>query len=99
MNAVKGTQVYYFTQQDAPLTRPFAQTMIDNISTATGRGGGEARQDYYYVTRTTVCPSVLFEYGFMVNPQEFEDVLSTDGIIAAACGTANAILASVPTAQ
>ncbi len=96
LNDVAGMQAYYYGIYDAPPAGAFAQNLMSAMAAATGRSASEPKWGYYYVTRTTACPSVLFEYGFVTNPAEFEDLTSTDGIWAAACATAEGILASVP---
>ena len=87
---------FFYHPYTVPGSREYAQNLMDAVSTNTGRENINAEWGYYLVTRVTICPSVLFEYGFLVNPIAFEDVVSTDGIWAAAVGTGSGILASVP---
>ncbi|MGD9559888.1 MAG: N-acetylmuramoyl-L-alanine amidase [Oscillospiraceae bacterium] len=96
LNEVHGVQAYYYHPYTTPASKAFAQNLLDAVGPATGRKGGDAAWSYFYVTRTTVCPSVLFEYGFMVNPAEFESVTSTEGLYAAAFATADAVVATLP---
>lgn len=91
-----GSQSYYYHPYSVPNSKQFAQNLISSIAPTTGRNGTDSSWGYYYVTRTTVCPSVLFEYGFVISPLEFEDITSTDGLYAAACATAAAIIESMP---
>ena len=93
-NDVYGVESYFFIpgSYPAPASKQFAQTLLDTISPATGRRASEAGWGYYNVVRTPGSPSVLFEFGYVVNPMEFEDVASTDGMHASACATADAIL-------
>ena len=93
-NDVYGVESYFFVpgSYPAPASKTFAQNLLDSISPATGRRASEAGWGYYNVIRTTGSPSVLFEFGYVVNPAEFEDVASTDGMHASACATADAIL-------
>lgn len=97
-NSATGVQSYFFIppNYDAPLSGTFAQNLITNIGPATVRPGDTASWGYYNVLRTPVSPAVLFEYGFVINPSELEDIASTDGMYAAACATANGIIATIP---
>lgn len=96
LNEISGMRAFYFHPYNSPPSKEFAQNMINNVAPALGRQSAEAQWSYYYVTRTTVCASLLFEYGFLVIPTEFEHATSTEGIYAAAVATANAILQTVP---
>lgn len=89
----------YYHPYNTPPSKSFAQNLTDSISHATGRRAGDIRWGggSYGVIRTTICPSVLFEYGLIVNPDHYEGALSTEGIYAAACGTAQAVLTTVQT--
>ncbi|MDL2325191.1 N-acetylmuramoyl-L-alanine amidase [Ruminococcaceae bacterium OttesenSCG-928-A16] len=93
---VQGIRCFYYHPYNQPPAKQYAENLIASISDATGRTG-KAGWGYYYVTRTTVCPSVLFEYGFLNNPVDFAAVTDIDQIYAAAGATANAIMATVPT--
>ncbi|MFV0413177.1 MAG: N-acetylmuramoyl-L-alanine amidase [Oscillospiraceae bacterium] len=96
LNDVVGMKAFYYHPYNPPPSIAFAQNLIDAVAPATGRAVADAGWGYYYVTRTTVCPSVLFEYGFVVIPSEFELVTSTEGIYAAAVATADGIMATLP---
>ncbi|MEG0167983.1 MAG: N-acetylmuramoyl-L-alanine amidase [Ruthenibacterium sp.] len=87
-NASTGTESYYFYDAGQPL----AAALVDNVTAATHRAARGAMWGYYYVTRSTVCPSVLLEIGFMVNPAEYEQVT----IWKTGDAIANSILACVP---
>ena len=97
-NEVNGSEVYYYMPADygAPCSASFGQSLLDCVAAETGRTGGEAAWGYYNVLRTPVCPAVLFEFGYMVNPAEFENITSEDGMYAAACGVAEGLLRAVP---
>ena len=56
---------------------------------------GYLRNGRYYVTRTDICPSVLMEYGFMINPAEFSTLYSNTNIYKAAYGTAQAVINTI----
>lgn len=70
----------------------FAQELTQQISTATSRDAKDPQNYRFYVTRTTVCPAVLFEFGYVVNTQQYAHCYSPEGILQAAAGTANAVL-------
>lgn len=92
-NTAKGVECYYF---DEGLSKPFAEKLTGLVSAATGRKARGVFWDYFYVTRSTLAPSVLFEYGFLPCPAEFEDCFSDEGITAAAFATAQGIVEMVP---
>ena len=97
LNDAKGVEGYYYHPYSIPASRQLAQNLTLDVSALTGR---EHRKDaewsYFYVTRTMVCPSVLFEYGYAINPAELADVASTEGIYGAAFATAQAVVDTVP---
>lgn len=97
LSEVMGLQAFYHIPKGytAPLSATYAQNLMDGISSATGRRPRDVAYGYFNVTRTPVCPSVLFEYGYMVNPADFADVTSAEGLYAAACGTAEGIYNTV----
>lgn len=96
-NTATGLQAYYHIPDaySAPLSQLYAANLMDGIGAATGRKATVVSEGYFTVTRTPVCPSVLFEYGFMVNPADFSDFTSAEGLYAAACGTAEGIYNTV----
>ncbi|MDD3429013.1 MAG: N-acetylmuramoyl-L-alanine amidase [Oscillospiraceae bacterium] len=85
---VSQLECYYFDRN----SKAFAQSLLDNVGAATNRAVTDPRWNYFYVTRITCAPSVLFEYGYLVNPQQYESCADTYDIYRAACGTANAIV-------
>ncbi len=84
----RGSECYYFTHQSKTL----AQALAENVTAATDRLNRGAFNGYYYVTRTDICPSVLMEYGFMINPTEFSTLYNDTDIYKAAYGTAKAVI-------
>ena len=60
------------------------------MGSGTGRTLRGARQDYYYVTRTDLCPAVLLETGFLTSAAEYaacadpETIWAEAGLIAQA---------------
>jgi N-acetylmuramoyl-L-alanine amidase len=88
----------YYHPYDIPSSKQFAQNLMASVGATTGRALEETPRwggVNYGVIRTTVCPSVLFEYGLIVNPQQYYEATSTDGLYAAAVGTADGILATL----
>lgn len=96
LSNVSGLHVFYFHPYSVTPSAQYAQNLITSISSATGRTGDTATWSTYKVTRVTICPSVLFEYGFMISPLDFEDVTSAEGMYASALATADAILKTLP---
>ncbi|MEG1632388.1 MAG: N-acetylmuramoyl-L-alanine amidase, partial [Hydrogenoanaerobacterium sp.] len=77
--------------------KPLADNLVNSVSTASGRENRSAKYGYYYVTRTTMAPSVLLETGFMVNPLEYESVTSPAVVSATGAAIAEAVLNLIPT--
>ena len=50
-----------------------------------------AKWGYYYVARSTVCPAVLLETGFMVNPAEYGEITDEANIRAAGAAVAQSV--------
>lgn len=91
-NGQSGTECYYFY----PAGKQLAQILVQKVTDATGRPARGAMWGYYYVTRNTTCPAVLFETGFMVNPAEYEQVTSAPVLWREAEAIAASVLACVP---
>lgn len=85
-------EVYYFEE----IAQPFAQYLMDELGAALGRNVTEPKNDYYYVTRLSFSPAVLFEMGFVVNPQEYESACSSVDVYKSACAIARAVLEMIP---
>ena len=87
-----GVESYYFTDNSAHI----AGIMTDKISAATDRINRGYAYGYFYVLRTDIAPSVLNEYGFVVNPQEYAELYGDEDIYRAAFATAMAVLDVIP---
>ncbi|MEG2929156.1 MAG: N-acetylmuramoyl-L-alanine amidase [Oscillospiraceae bacterium] len=87
-----GTEVYYFT----PQSRAVAEIMCDEISSLTQRKNRGEKFGYYYVLRTDIAPSILVEYGFVVNPAEYSTLYGDKEIYKAAFATAQGVLDVIP---
>ncbi|MEG0395656.1 MAG: N-acetylmuramoyl-L-alanine amidase [Oscillospiraceae bacterium] len=92
-NESRGTECYYFYKWHKSL----ADNLVNSVSAASGRENRSAKYGYYYVTRSTMAPSVLLETGFMVNPLEYESVTSPAAVSATGAAIAEAVLNLIPT--
>ena len=75
-NKTTGLEVYYFTDASQALADYIAQ----NICASAGRTNRGTQQSYYVVTKMTQCPAVLTEIGYIVNPNEYEDLIDSEVI-------------------
>ena len=83
-----GTEVYYHYDESAE----FSQKLADYISAATRRDNEGSKQDYYSVTRLTLCPAVMLEVGFVSNPLEFESLIDKADIQKTALAVTKAVM-------
>lgn len=91
-NESTGTECYYFYKTSEEL----AKNLSAQVSTASNRLNREQKYGYFYVTRTTIAPSVLLETGFMVNPLEYEAITNNDVIAKTGAALAKGILDTMP---
>lgn len=68
VNQSTGTEAYWFYEEGKPL----ADNLVAAVCGATGRANRGSAYDYYYVTRSDICPATLLELGFVTNPAEYE---------------------------
>lgn len=87
-NVYCGTQVYYHYDG----TSLFSQKLVDYISLATKRDNEGSHQDYYTVTRLTLCPAVMLEVGYVSNPSELDSLISDRDIEKTAFAVTKAVL-------
>ena len=92
INSHSGVESYYFTGNSAVM----AEIMAERISESTNRKNRGYGFGYFYVLRTDIAPSVLNEYGFVVNPQEYSSIYRDENIYKAAFATAQAVLDIIP---
>ena len=85
---VTGTYAYYFTLPGKQL----ADCLLPGVAAAGGRPDRGASWSYFYVTRMTYTPAVLLEYGFLVNPAEYEVCADPLTILRQGDATAQGIL-------
>ncbi len=87
-NLICGTKVYYHYDH----SEEFSRILADYISSATERDNEGYIQDYYSVTRLTMCPAVMLEVGYVSNPKEFESLIDQRHIRKTAHAVAKAVL-------
>ena len=75
-----------------PLSAEFSQKLVDYISAATRRDNEGSKQDYYSVTRLTLCPAVMLEVGFVSNPLELESLIDKADIQKTALAVTKAVM-------
>lgn len=87
-----GFESYYFT----PQSKAVAEAMTSRVPYITGRENRGFGYGYFYVLRNDIAPSVLNEYGFVVNPYEYSNLYIDENIYKAAFGTVMAVLDIIP---
>lgn len=87
----KGMEVYYHEEQ----SKRFAENALLCITSTNKRAARGFYQDYYRVTRMTYAPSLLLELGFVVNPEEYEDLCNPLRIYQTSFGVAKAVLKTI----
>ena len=91
---VSGVEAFYFDSESSE----FSESLMKTTAAATQRKERYSNEGYFYVCRQTGMKSVLLELGYMVNPDEFEDCVSLEGVLRAASGVAGGIIAVTPSA-
>ena len=86
------TVSYYCEDQ----SESYAAALAAAVTGATGRNTDGEEWGYYYVTRLGFCPAVLFEVGFIPNPQQYEACADWEVICETASGLAEGLLRSIP---
>lgn len=84
----QGTEIYYYESD----SKGFADVLLNNLVSYTGRTSRGTLYGNYYVTRNTQCPSLLVEMGFVTNPVEYDNMRSGDHIFKTANAVGNSIL-------
>lgn len=87
-----GTECYWFYTEG----RPLAQALVDRMTAATGRKARGVFYNYFYVTRSNLCPAVLLETGFVSSPTEYQSCAGDLGLWAEGGAIAQAVLDCVP---
>lgn len=86
--SANGVEVYYYEN----IAKPFAQTILNNIISETGRANRGVRFTNFKVTLNTLAPSLLVEMGFITNAAEAKELNSSQGIAQMADAIANGIV-------
>ena len=84
----KGIEVYY----NEELSIPFGEAMLEELGNTTGRKKRGVLPATFRVTQMTHTPSLLCELGYVVSPEEYEQLCNPLYIYKAALGTGNAII-------
>lgn len=82
-----GTECYYFY----PSGKDFAEALTDEVCTILDRNNRGAYWNYYYVTRSSLCPSALLELGFVVSPADYESISDNTNLWLTADAIARAV--------
>ena len=83
-----GTEIYYYHEG----SRDLAQTLLDYITSYTGRTNRGVKRSNFRVTLNTFAPSVLVELGFLTNPVEYDNICSPRQLYNAANAIGDAIV-------
>lgn len=92
LNANGGVEAYWFYTEGKPL----ANQLVQAVGSAAGRNQRGSFYNYFYVTRSNICPAVLLETGFMTVPAEYEKVSDEAVIWAEGGAIAQAIVRAIP---
>ena len=87
----KGIEVYY----NQELAVPFGNAIFNELCKATGRKERGVRKSTFRVTQMTHTPSLLCELGYMVSPEEYEQLCDPYYIYKSALGISNGIIKAV----
>ncbi len=87
VNQVAGVECYYFY----PSGQLLAQNLAARVSAAAGRQNRGDKWDYFYVTRSDICPAILLETGFVPNPAEYENCTDPSTLAATGFAIAQAV--------
>ena len=88
VSGCSGVSAYYFTLPGKQL----ADCLLGPVTEAAARPDGGSHWNYFYVNRMTYTPSVLLEYGFVINPTEYEACADSTVILREGDATARGIL-------
>lgn len=88
VNNIRRMESYYWES----IAKPFADSLMQNLAKTLGRKTSDSENAYFYVTRLTFAPAVLFEMGFVVNPAEYEESCEMVSMYKAANGIAQAVV-------
>lgn len=87
VNQVNGVECYYFY----PSGKLLAENLSYSVSQATHRKDRGKKYNYFYVTRSDICPAVLLETAFVPNSEEYASCIRGETISKTAFAIASAI--------
>ena len=83
-----GTEIYYYENNSKLL----ADSILEKITEYNNRDARKVIYGNFYVTRNTICPSMLVEMGFISNPVEYDELCSPDSMYQTANAIADALI-------
>lgn len=83
-----GTEIYYYENNSKLL----ADSILEKISAYNERDARSVIYGNFYVTRNTLCPSMLIEMGFISNPIEYDQLCTPDSMYQTANSIADALI-------
>ena len=86
-----GFEIYYHWSR----SKTFAQNLHDKVIEITGKKSRDIHYADYRVTRMYYAPSVLVECGYMLNPNEYSTLITSEEIKNTAKGLAQGVLKTV----
>lgn len=92
VSELSGTECYWFYTNGKQL----AENLVGGVCAATGRIDRGIHYNYFYVTRSNICPAVLLETGFVSNPLEFDQCTDEQTLWMSGGTIAEAVLATLP---
>lgn len=89
---ITGTEAYWFYTEGKTL----ASNLVASICNATSRKDRGDVYNYFYVTRSNICPAVLLELGFVSSPSEYQSCADLTDLWAEGGSIAQAVVNSIP---
>ena len=83
-----GTEIYYYENNSKLL----ADSILEKISAYNERDARSVIYGNFYVTRNSMCPSMLIEMGFISNPIEYDQLCTPDSMYQTANAIADALI-------
>lgn len=83
-----GVEIFHYYTR----SKPFAETLLNNIVAETGRLSRGVKSNYFRVTMNSLTPAVLIEMGFASNPREYDQLCSKEGIFQMANAIGNSVI-------
>lgn len=73
-SSVSGTETFYFEED----SQEFANIMHEHVINATGFKDRQIKQENFFVLKDTEMPAVLLELGYLTNPSDESEMLTTE---------------------